>query len=53
MGKEWYKSKGILAGIALIVKAVFYDFYYSQDLNTATTSLFIGLGLIGIRQAIN
>jgi hypothetical protein len=52
MKKVWYKSKGLVAGVALCVKAVLYDFWYMNDPATAMTDFFVGLGLIGIRQAL-
>lgn len=52
MDKEWYMSKTILAGLALIVKAVLYDAYYVGNLSLAAEEIFMGLGLIGLRQAL-
>ena len=52
MEKSWYKSKSIWAGLALIVKAAVYDFWYMNDMSAATAGFFLGLGLIGLRQAI-
>jgi hypothetical protein len=52
MEKEWYRSKSIWAGIALILKGIFYDFLLVDNPPVAIETILIGLGLIGIRQAI-
>lgn len=51
MRKEWYKSKGIWAGLLLIGKAIVYDLIYEGNAATASQDLLIGLGILGIRRA--
>jgi len=52
MEKNWFDSKTIWAGIALIIKAIAFDYYYLGDISSASSNFFAGLGLIGLRQAI-
>lgn len=51
MDKEWYKSKGMWAGILLIAKAIVYDLIYEGNAATASQDFLIGFGLVGIRRA--
>jgi len=52
MNKPWYLSKGIWAGILLILKGIFYDLLYAGDAASASQTFLLGLGCLGIRRAI-
>jgi len=51
MKKAWWQSKGIWAGILLILLAL-YEFATGENAMSAAETFFAGLGITGIRHAI-
>jgi len=51
MRKVWYKSKTVWAGLFLIIGSV--GAYLAGDPQKAYELFFTGLGLIGLRQAVD
>ena len=50
MKKPWYKSKGIVSGVALIAGSLY--FFSQGQLADAYQMFFQGSGIIGVRHAI-
>lgn len=50
--KNWYESKGIWAGLAIVAVAILQLVTGADTVSSAIT-FFEGLGIVGIRQAVN
>ena len=50
MKKEWYKSKGIISGLALMAGSIY--FFFQGQLSDSYQMFFSGFGIVGVRDAI-